>query len=100
MQRLSSLDFNSEDPANAEAYRQYERKMEISKELTTRKKDLQKAKDLVLTVWFELRTTMMNMMMMNMMMNMMMINMMMNMMNMMNMMMTVIMITSRKPYRR
>ena len=51
MQRLTSLNFNSEDPANAEAYRQYERKMEISEELTTRKKDLQKAKELVLTVW-------------------------------------------------
>ena len=50
MQRLTSLNFNSEDPANAEAYRQYERKMEISEDLTTRKKDLQKAKELVLTV--------------------------------------------------
>ena len=50
MQRLTSLNFNMEDSSNAEAYRQYERKMEISEELTTRKKDLQKAKELVLTV--------------------------------------------------
>ena len=50
MQRLTSLNFNMEESANAEAYRQYERKMEISEELTTRKKDLQKAKELVLTV--------------------------------------------------
>ena len=50
MQRLTSLNFNMEEPSNVEAYRQYERKMEISEELTTRKKDLQKAKELVLTV--------------------------------------------------
>ena len=36
--------------ANAEAYKQYERKMELTEELSLRKKDLQKSKELVLMV--------------------------------------------------
>ena len=48
--RMKALNVDATTDANAEAYKQYERKMELTEELSLRKKDLQKAKELVLMV--------------------------------------------------
>ena len=48
--RMKALNVDATTDANAEAYKQYERKMELTEELSLRKKDLQKSKELVLMV--------------------------------------------------
>jgi len=50
IQRLSSLNFDLNNEANAAEYHEYEKKMELTEQLTNHKKDIQKAKELVLTV--------------------------------------------------
>ena len=52
MQRLASLNFDMNDETNASAYKEYEKKMELTDQLTAHKKDMQKAKELVLTVLY------------------------------------------------
>ncbi|KNB41803.1 hypothetical protein JH06_4702 [Blastocystis sp. subtype 4] len=49
IQRLSSLNFDLNNEANAAEYHEYEKKMELTEQLTNHKKDIQKAKELVLT---------------------------------------------------
>ena len=48
--RMKALNVDATTDANTEAYKQYERKMELTEELSSRKKDLQKSKELVLMV--------------------------------------------------
>lgn len=47
---MTSLNFDLNNEANAAAYHEYEKKMELTDQLTNHKKDIQKAKELVLTV--------------------------------------------------
>ena len=50
--RLNSLHFDLSDPKNAEMYAQYEKKMELTEIMTNKKKEIEAAKTLVLTVFF------------------------------------------------
>ena len=50
--RLNSLHFDLSDPKNAEMYAQYEKKMELTEIMTNKKKEIEAAKTLVLTVIF------------------------------------------------
>ena len=49
-QRLNSLHFDLNDPANAEIFAKYEKKMELTEQMQNKTKEIESAKTLVLTV--------------------------------------------------
>ena len=49
-QRLNSLHFDLNDPANAEIFAKYEKKLELTEQMQNKTKEIESAKTLVLTV--------------------------------------------------